>query len=238
MLLLAVAAVVVVTARDDGAESEALTVLAASSLADVLPALDPRPAYSFAGTNALASQIANGVPADVLLSANTSIPEALYAKGLVERPVVFTRNALVLVVPKGNPAGIRGVSDLARPGTSVVVAGPDVPVGAYTLEVLRRLGLDERIRPNIASRETDVRSVLAKIQLGQGDAGFVYATDARTAPDDVDTIELPASAQPDVDYALAVVSRSRHRRQAKAFVAEVRGREGQAAFARYGFRPL
>ena len=83
-----------------------------------------------------------------------------------------------------------------------------------------------------------MRSVLAKIQLGQGDAGFVYATDARTAPDDVDTIELPASAQPDVDYALAVVSRSRHRRQAKAFVAEVRGREGQAAFARYGFRPL
>ena len=96
-----------------GRAASGITVFAASSLTDVFPAIDKTASYSFSGSNALAAQITNGAPADVFASANTSLPAQLYAAGVVERPVNFTRNTLVLVVPKSNPAGIKSVYDLA-----------------------------------------------------------------------------------------------------------------------------
>src|SRR5215470_12604334 len=81
-----------------------ITVFAAASLTDVFPAVDGSQKYSFAGSNALATQITNGAPADVFASANTTIPAQLFAQGVVQKPVVFTRNTLVIVVPKSNPA--------------------------------------------------------------------------------------------------------------------------------------
>jgi molybdate transport system substrate-binding protein len=239
VVALAVVAAVAVgaSARIDRSEAR-LTVFAASSLTDAFPAIDRAPRYSFAGSNALATQIRNGAPADVFASANTSLPAQLHAQGYVEKPVAFTGNALVIVVPKSNPARIRGVSDLTRRGVKIDVANPSVPVGGYTQQVLAKLKLTARIRPNVVSEETDVREVLAKIALGQADAGFVYATDAATVAGKVKTIRLPARAQPNVAYALAVVSRSPNKAEARAFVRKVLGKAGQAKLRSYGFLPL
>jgi molybdate transport system substrate-binding protein len=215
-----------------------ITVAAAASLTDVFPALDSGPAYSFAGSNALATQITNGAPFDVFASANTTIPASLYAQGLVEKPVNFTRNTLVIVVPKSNPAGIENIYDLTNPDVKIEVANSAVPVGSYTLQILKQMNLTARVLPNVVSQETDVRTVLTKVALGQADAGFVYVTDARTVPGQVKVIKVPAWAQPKVTYAMAVVAKSAHQSDAAAFVREVLSKAGQAKLAAYGFLPL
>jgi molybdate transport system substrate-binding protein len=215
-----------------------ITVYAASSLTDVFPVIDGGVRYSFAGSNALATQIANGAPADVFAAANTSIPAQLYAQGLVEKPVVFTRNTLVLVVPKSNPAGIKSVYDLANGGVKLVIANNAVPVGSYTVQVLNQMGLGQSVLANVVSQETDVRSVLSKVQLGQADAGFVYATDARTVGGDVTVLTVPAWAQPKIAYSMAIVARSSNHAAAQAYIDEVLSKAGQATMVKYGFLPL
>jgi molybdate transport system substrate-binding protein len=215
-----------------------IAIYAAASLTDAFPAIDRAQAYSFAGSNALATQIRNGAPADVFASANADIPAQLFAQGVVERPVLFTRNALVIVVPRSNPAGISSVYDLAKSGVRLDVAASSVPVGSYTLQVLKQMNLSSKVLPNVVSQETDVRSVLSKVALGQADAGFVYSTDATTVPNDVRVIKVPAWAQPKVVYAMAVVARSPNKAAARAFIRRVVSKAGQAAMLRYGFLPL
>jgi molybdate transport system substrate-binding protein len=216
----------------------AINVFAAASLTDVFPAIDPGNQYSFAGSNALATQITNGAPADVFASANTTLPAQLYASGTVEKPVVFTRNTLDIVVPKSNPAGIKSIYDLAKPGVKIDVANSAVPVGSYTLQVLDQMGLRQAVSANFVSQETDVRTVLSKVQLGQADAGFVYATDARTVPDQVEVIKVPAWAQPKIAYSMAIVSKSPNKAAAQAFIDKVLSKQGQATMLRYGFLPI
>ncbi|HZS25579.1 MAG TPA: molybdate ABC transporter substrate-binding protein [Gaiellaceae bacterium] len=215
-----------------------ITVFAAASLTDVFPAIDGSQKYSFGGSNALATQITNGAPADVFASANTTIPAQLFAKGLVEKPVDFTRNTLVIVVPRSNPAGIHTVYDLAKPGVKIDVANPAVPVGSYTLQILKNMALTAKVTPNFVSQETDVREVLAKVALGQADAGFVYSTDAKTVPGQVKVIAMPAWAQPKITYAMAVVTKSPNQAAAQAFVKKVLSKAGQARLLRFGFLPL
>jgi molybdate transport system substrate-binding protein len=215
-----------------------VTVFAAASLTDVFPAIDGGQRYSFGGSNALATQIRNGAPADVYAAANTDLPAQLYAQGVVEKPVNFTRNTLVVVVPKSNPAGIKSIYDLTKDGVKVDVANPSVPVGSYTQQILKNMNLTARVTPNIVSQETDVREVLSKVALGQADAGFVYATDAKTVAGQVTVIKVPAWAQPKVTYALAVVARSDNKAAARAFIAKVLSKAGQAKLLRYGFLPL
>jgi molybdate transport system substrate-binding protein len=215
-----------------------VTVFAAASLTDVFPAIDKGNTYSFAGSNALATQITNGAPADVFASANTTIPAQLFAQGIVEKPVVFTRNTLVIVVPKSNPAGIKSVYDLSKPGIKIDVANSAVPVGSYTLQVLDQMGLRSAVSANFVSQETDVRSVLSKVQLGQADAGFVYATDAQTVPGQVTVIKVPAWAQPKIAYSMAIVSKSQNKAAAQAFINEVLSKSGQATMLKYGFLPI
>ena len=214
-----------------------LTVFAAASLTDVLPEIDPDARYSFGGSNSLSVQIENGAPADVFASASPKLTERLHEQGLVEEPSSFAGNSLVLIVPRSNPAGIRSVRDLAEPGVAVDVAGPDVPVGEYTLRVLENLGLSRQILPNVVSRETDVRAVLSKVALGQADAGFVYATDAKQSPEDVTVIELPRSAQPPARYSVAVVADSPNRDAARVFARGLREAEAQAKLVARGFLP-
>jgi molybdate transport system substrate-binding protein len=151
--------------------------------------------------------------------------------------VVFTRNALVVVVPRANPAAIRSVRDLAKRRAKLVVAGPGVPVGSYTLQVLKNLHLAAAVRKNIVSEETDVREVLSKVALGEADAGFVYSTDAKTVSAHVKTIRLPARAQPNVQYGICVVTGSAHRADAQAFVKRLLSRAGQAKLLAAGFLP-
>jgi molybdate transport system substrate-binding protein len=214
-----------------------ITVFAASSLTDVLPKIDPHARYSFAGSNTLAVQIQQGAPADVFASADTALPQQLYEKHLCSKPVVFTRNRLVVVLPKSNPAHIRRVNDLARKGVKVVIAAPGVPAGSYTLQVLRKLELSKLVLANVVSRETDVREVLAKVVLGEADAGFVYATDAKSVAREVRTIRIPGSAAPVIQYGMCIVSSSSHKREAAGFVKKVLSKAGQAKLRAAGFRP-
>ncbi len=220
--------------------SAQLTVFAAASLTNVFPKIDPAPKYSFAASNTLAQQIRQGAPADVFASADLANPQALYAAGQCGKPVVFATNKLVVVVPKANPAGIKTVFDLRRPGVKVVIAAQGVPVGNYTRQILRNLGISSAVLANVVSQEPDVRSVLAKVALGEADAGFVYRTDAATAPGQVTVIRLPAWAQPPVRYGICVVSASSSKAAAQAFVSKVLGEAGrkQLAAAGFGLPPL
>jgi molybdate transport system substrate-binding protein len=225
-----------VAAGTAAAAGPTLTVYAAASLTDVLPKIDGSERYSFGGSNTLAAQIAQGAPADVFAAANMALPEQLYAKGLVAKPVVLTRNTLVLIVPASNPAGIQTPYDLRKSGVKLVIAGPTVPVGAYTLQILKNMALSDVLQ-NVVSRETDVREVLAKVALGEADAGFVYSTDAKTAPGRVTAIRLPAWAQPKVQYGIAVVTASPHREAAQAYVQRLLGKAAQAKLLAAGFLP-
>ncbi len=214
-----------------------LTVYAAASLTDVFPKIDGSQKYSFGGSNALGAQITLGAPADVFASANMTVPNQLHAKGLCSQPVVFTRNTLVIVVPKANPKGIHSVYDLAKPGVKLDVAAPGVPVGSYTLQILENMNLAGSVTKNIVSQESDVREVLAKVALGEADAGFVYSTDAKTVPGRVKVLKVPAWAQPKVQYGICIVSKSPNRADAQAFITRVLSKAGQARLLAYGFLP-
>ena len=235
----ALALVIGVSAGGASAQSDhataGITVYAAASLTDVFPKIDSTATYNFAGSNALATQITNGAPADVFASANTTLPQQLYAAGTVEKPVVFTRNTLVGIVPKSNPQNIHSIYDMAKPGVKIDIANSAVPVGSYTLQIWKQMGLTSQMTANVVSQETDVRIVLQKVQLGQADAGFVYSTDAQTVPGDVTVIPVPAWAQPKVAYAMAVVTKSPNQQAAQAFVDEVVSPAGQAWMLKYGF---
>jgi molybdate transport system substrate-binding protein len=237
ILIAAVLAVAALGATASRA-ADGITVYAAASLTDVFPRIDSSAKYSFAGSNTLATQIQNGAPADVFASANTTLPAQLFAKGLIAKPVNFTRNTLVIVVPKSNPANVHSIYDLAKPGVKIDVANSSVPVGSYTLQILKNMNLTVKVTPNFVSKETDVREVLAKVALGQADAGFVYSTDAKTVPGQVTVIKMPAWAQPKITYAMAVVTRSGNQAAARAFIAKVRSKAGQAQLLKSGFLPV
>jgi molybdate transport system substrate-binding protein len=235
-LVLAVAAALV-SAQASAAPTAQITVYAAASLTDVFPKIDGAPRYSFAGSNTLSAQIQQGAPADVFASADMTLPNQLFARGLCSKPVVFTRNTLVVVVPSSNPAGIRSVYDLTRSGIKLVIAGAGVPVGGYTLRVLRNMNLATTVLKNVVSQETDVREVLAKVSLGEADAGFVYATDAKTVSGKVRVVKVPAWAQPKVQYGMCVVTSSGSKTDAQAFVNRVLAKPGQAKLIAAGFLP-
>jgi molybdate transport system substrate-binding protein len=212
------------------------TVFAAASLTDAFPKIGPHATYSFGGSNALAAQILQGAPADVFAAANTALPNGLHRDGLCSKPVVFTRNRLVVIVPHSNPARIHSVYDLRKPGVKIVIAAPGVPVGSYTLQVLRNLKLTS-VLSKVVSRESDVREVLAKVALDEADAGFVYSTDARTVPTKVRGVKIPTRGQPNVRYGICVVSGSSHKAAAHAFVKRVLAKTGQRILVHYGFLP-
>jgi molybdate transport system substrate-binding protein len=211
-----------------------LTVFAAASLTNVFPKIDSRARYSFAGSNTLAAQIQQGLPADVFASANVALPWQLHRQGWVTRPVVFTANRLVIVIAHGNPLHFHSPADLERKGVRVVMAAAGVPVGDYTRKVLAKLGLSDLVGKAV-SQETDVREVLAKVVLGEADAGFVYATDAKSVAGKVSLLGLPSSAQPQVLYAAAAVKTSSHLQAAKAWVKRLLTKGTQKKLRAAGF---
>src|SRR2546427_6670585 len=214
-----------------------LTVFAEASLTNVFPKIDPRPRYGFAGSDQLAFLIQQGAPADVFAAASPKYPDQLYKQGLVQKPVQFATNTLVLVVPKSNPAQIRTVDDLTKPGVKIVIGDPAVPVGSYTRTVLGNLGISAAVLKNVVSQETDVRSVLGKVALGEADAGFVYVTDAKTVQGKVKVIAIRESAQPHVVYEVAVVKNSPHLQAAYRFVTRLIRPAAQVELERFGFGP-
>ena len=236
-VLAALGAVLAILTGSAHAQSQPLTIYAAASLTDVFRSFDPNQRYSFAGSNALETQIRNGAPADIFASAAPLNTQRLFRQNLVQKPVTFTSNRLALIVPKSNPAGIRSVYDLKRKPVKLVIAGAAVPVGGYTRTVLRKMGLSS-VLSKVVSQETDVRAVTGKVALGQADAGFVYVTDALAVADRVTVIRIPAWAQPRVRYEIAVVSRSSKKAAAQAWIKTLLSARGQAALKEYGFLPV
>jgi molybdate transport system substrate-binding protein len=219
-----------------------LRVFAAASLTDAFGELAAdferdHPGWtvapSFAGSDVLAAQIHEGAPADVYAAASPRYPDELGAADLIEEPVDFATNRLVLIVPAANPAAIEAPADL-RDGAKLVIGDPSVPVGAYTRDVLDRLGLPlEEL--NVVSEEQDVRAVLTKVELNEADAGFVYVTDRIAAGADVRQIDLPAAAEATATYPIAVVSASEQKGAAERWIELVTGERGQRVLADHGF---
>jgi molybdate transport system substrate-binding protein len=219
-----------------GGGNEQLTVYAAASLTEVFQTLDPNARYNFAGSDELATQLREGADADVYAAASPKYPDQLSEEELVEKPGVFATNRLVIVVPSDNPAGITSLADLQKAGVKLVIGAEGVPIGDYTREVLEKAHRP-RVLANVVSEEEDVKGVVGKVRLGEADAGFVYATDAKAAGDDVRAIELPDAIQATVRYPVAVVASSEHEAEAREFVELLRGERGQRLLREAGFGP-
>ena len=225
-----------------------LVVSAAASLQDAFRALGQdferthpgvQVMLNFAGTQELQMQLEHGADADVFASADQDHMRALVAAGRVAAPVVFARNEPVLVVAKDAAATIRGLSDLPQ-ADRVVIGVADVPIGRYTLQVLDRaaaqLGGDfrARVEAKVVSRELNVRQVLAKVLLGEAQAGIVYRTDARAAPE-LAVVDIPAGVNVIADYPIAVVNGAAHAALAHAWLDYVLSRPGQRILRHAGF---
>lgn len=250
---IAVVAVAAGCGRGAGTSATELTVFVAASLKPVLlpiatgyASVAPGVTLRFASDSsaALATQIEHGAPADVFLSADTGNPARLVAAGIATgQAVPFARNLLAIVVPEGNPGRIVGPADLAREGVRVIAANDAVPISSYAAELIDRLaglpnspaGFADGYARNVVSREDSVASVVAKIELGEGDAGIVYATDA-AASDTLGTIAIPPEANVAATYAGVVVGGPRAR-PASAFLGWLTGPGGQAILAAHGFLP-
>jgi molybdate transport system substrate-binding protein len=221
---LAVATAVAILAAGcggDGGGEPRLVVSAAASLTDALKACSrefegAQVRLSFAGSDELAAQIRQGVKPDVYAAANTSLPEQLAGEGLVERPVEFATNELVLAVPGDDPK-VTSIEDLARSGVQLVIGAESVPVGAYARDVLLRLppAQEEAILANVRSEEPDVKGVVGKLTQGAADAGFVYLTDVTEG---ITGVELPPELQPTVAYGAGVVEGSRQPELAQQYL--------------------
>ncbi|MGZ4267975.1 MAG: molybdate ABC transporter substrate-binding protein [Solirubrobacteraceae bacterium] len=207
---------------------------AATAYAAEFPGADVK--LSFGGSDELAAQIRAGARPDVFAAANAKLPDALYKEGLVEKPVGFARNRLVIAVPaKG--AKVETLDDLAKPGTKLAIGSPSVPIGSYTRTVLSGLPAAQRqaILANVRSQEPDVSGVVGKVAEGAVDAGFVYVSDVQGAGGRLRAIALPDSLQPEVLYEAAVVKGTKHPDQARAFVAGLRSGAGRRELEAAGF---
>ena len=191
---------------------------------------------SFAGSDDLAAQIRQGVTPDVYAAANTSLPDDLYKDGLVEKPVAFASNTLVIAAPKDS--SINSIHDLAGDVT-LAIGDEGVPVGDYTREVLDRLPKSESdaILANVRSLEPDVSGIVGKLTQGAVDAGFVYITDVVATDGALKAIDLPANLQPDVAYGAAVVDGAANPDGAQAFIDGLLEGDGAAALKDAGFGP-
>ena len=228
-------------AAGETTENGELTVSAAASLTDAFPeygeTIEGEERFSFAGSDELAAQIRQGATPDVFASANTTYPDELYDEGLVEQPVVFTRNQLVVAVAADSE--LESIDDLAEPGLDVVIGAKGVPVGDYTREVLAGLPQadSEAILDNVRSEESDVKGIVGKLTQGAADAGFVYESDVAAAGDALRAIDLPSDLEPEVSYGIAAVSEAGNPDGAQAFIDGLLAREGQRILEENGFLP-
>ncbi|HYB00898.1 MAG TPA: molybdate ABC transporter substrate-binding protein [Ktedonobacteraceae bacterium] len=200
--------------------------------------------YNFAGSNTLATQITQGAPADVFASADTNNMNKV--SSLVNTPQTFARNKVIVIVPANNPANIKTLHDLAKPGVKIAVANSSVPVGNYTLEVLNKMGqsseygpaYESAVKANFVTQETSVSGVVQKVQLGEVDAGYVYVSDAFSAGSKVSSITIPDQYNILADYPIATVKDSKNLSTAQSFVQYVLSPDGQAILAKYHFIPV
>lgn len=200
--------------------------------------------FNFAGSQALRTQIEEGAPADVFVSASQTEMETLVAGRQVTPGTSqsFLTNKLVVILPAENAAGLEMLEDLTRPGVKLVLAAEEVPVGRYSRQALEQMnssfgsGFSDRVLANVVSNEDNVRQVVAKVLLGEADAGIVYTSDAVAAPE-LRTIEIPAELNVVAEYPIATLAQSEHADLANAFIAFVLSADGQAILQKWGFSP-
>ena len=228
------------TTSSSATSGDLLVVSAAASLepafTDYAEAAGFDAKQSFAGSDDLAAQIRQGVTPDVYAAANTSLPDDLYRDNLVEKPVVFASNTLVIAVPADSD--INSIDDLTGDVT-LAIGDEGVPVGDYTREVLGRLPKDQSdaILNNVRSLEPDVSGIVGKLTQGAVDAGFTYVTDVVAAGDQLKAIQLPKDLQPDVAYGAAVVKGASNPQGAQQFIDGLTQGEGPQALKDAGFGP-
>lgn len=234
-----------------------LTVFAAASLTEAFTeagaafeAANPgtRVTFNFAGSSRLRAQLAQGARADVLATADESTMEGARSDGTIAGDArVFAQNRLVAIVPKENPGGISALVDLSKPGVKLVLAHPDVPVGNYALQALDKMsqdpafpaGFEPAVLANVVSQESNVREVVAKVQLGEADAGIVYVSDVTPdVRDAVVTIEIPDALNVVARYPIAVVAGASNEAAAESFIHYLLSPAGQAILARHGLLPV
>ena len=234
-------------------EERTLHVFAAASLTDAFTELGKNfetanpgvsVAFNFAGSQALRTQIEEGAPADVFASANKTEMDALVTSAHVAQDTqqIFLSNKLVVILPADNPAGLEKLEDLANSGVILVLAAEEVPVGKYARQALDQIdgqfgnGFRDKVLANIVSNEDNVRQVVAKVQLGEADAGIVYTSDA-VAASELKTIEIPAEVNVSAEYPIATLTQSAHTDLADQFIAYALSNAGQAVLQKWGFAP-
>ena len=189
--------------------------------------------FNFAGSPTLVAQIEQGAQADVFASADTTNMDKLKGDGFTAgTPQVFAHNQLEIVVAPGNPKGITGLADLAKPGVIYISEAATVPAGKYALQALAKAGVTVTPR----SLETDVKSLVGKIELGEADAGIVYTTDVKAAGSQVLGVPIPDADNVIATYPIVAVRGSRNAAVADDFIAYVLSAAGQAALASFGFQ--
>ena len=231
-----------------------LTVLAAASLTDAFNEIGKnfsaanggvKVVFSFAGSNALAAQIGQGAPADLFASANTAQMDVAVKTGRIDGAATraFARNRLVMIVAKG-VSKVTKLQDLANPGLKVVLADKAVPVGQYALDYMDKAARDpafgagykDAVLKNVVSYEQDVKAVLAKVALGEADAGIVYTTDVLGAnAGKVQKLDIPDALNTLATYPIGVLTDSKNAALAKKFFDYILSTDAQTVLAKYGF---
>jgi molybdate transport system substrate-binding protein len=250
-LVLAAVCLLALGARAYADPQPHITVFAAASLREAFEATGPvftkktgiAVTFDFGGSDALATQIAQGAPADVFASANDAQMKRLVDGGLLAgAPQTFARNKLVVITPAGHAAPA-SIADLAKPGIKVVLGAPSVPVGSYSRQAFKSLNgtagypadFAGAVEKNVVSQELDVKAVATKVALGEADAGVVYATDVTPAiASKVKTLSFPAGAAPEASYPIATL-KAGDVKDGEAFVEFVLSGEGQAFLRARGF---
>ena len=233
--------------------SAELRVYAAASLRKVLAtataaytAANPGVTFSLStdSSAALEAKIEQGAPADVFLSADTTNPQKLVDAGLATGVTTFAGNLLTIVLPVANPAGLATPADLAKDGMKIVAAGDEVPITRYATQLVANLAQEAgyptdfatAYADNVVSREDNVSAIVAKLALGEGDAGIVYRTDA-TGVDGITTLQVPDGSNVPATYGGVVLGSTAAPEAAAAFLAWLTGPEAQALFEDAGFTP-
>jgi molybdate transport system substrate-binding protein len=202
--------------------------------------------FQFAGSPALRTQLEQGARADIYASADIpNMTQALTAGLVKDAGKIFANNSLVIITPKKNSANITKPADLNKSGLKLVLAAPEVPVGNYARQSFALMdkdpaygaGFSAAVLKNVVSNESNVKQVVAKVQLGEADAGVVYGTDVtRDVVNDINQIQIPNALNVIAEYPIALTKTPGKADVASGFIAYVAGPEGQAILKKYGFK--
>jgi molybdate transport system substrate-binding protein len=237
-------------------EPRTLTIFAAASLTDAFTEIGHNfeaaypgvtVTFNFAGSTTLSTQLTQGAAADVFASANHTEMDKVIAANLIQKaaPRDFLTNQLIVILPANNPANVQTMQDLARPGLKLVLGDKTLPAGKYALQILDNMvrdpsygaGFKTKVIANVVSYEVDVKQVVAKVKLGEADAGIAYISDSVAAPD-LKTIVIPTDDNVIARYPIVALNGAPQAQLASDFVTYVLSADGQAILKKWGFTPI